>query len=100
MYRQSFEWNDLTETLLIKNSTFIKLNRIQDDEDDDWHTCDPEKNGNMKKKKKKTKRKRKSKLKRKRKSKKKKKKVKKKNVLTLNTLLCMVESSGRALQSR
>jgi hypothetical protein len=61
MYTQSFEWNEITESLLIKDSIFIKSKRIQDNEDDDWGTYDPDKNGHMEKKKKRKKKKRKSK---------------------------------------
>jgi hypothetical protein len=35
-YTQSFEWNGISETLLINNSTFIKMKRPRDKEDDDW----------------------------------------------------------------
>jgi hypothetical protein len=34
-YAQSFEWNEISETLLINNSTFIKMKRLRDNEDDD-----------------------------------------------------------------
>jgi hypothetical protein len=48
-YTKSFEWDEISETLLINNSTFIKMKRIRDNEDDDWGTYDPLKqwqNGN------------------------------------------------------
>jgi hypothetical protein len=40
-YTKSFEWNELSESLLINHSTFIKSKRIRDNEDDDWGSYDP-----------------------------------------------------------
>jgi hypothetical protein len=34
-YTKSFEWDEISETLLINNSTFIKSKRIRDNEDDE-----------------------------------------------------------------
>jgi hypothetical protein len=34
-YTQSFEWNEISKTLLINNSIFIKSKRIRDKEDDE-----------------------------------------------------------------
>jgi hypothetical protein len=42
-YTKSFEWNEISESLLISDSTFIKSKRIRDKEDDDWGTYDPDK---------------------------------------------------------
>jgi hypothetical protein len=42
-YTKSFEWNEISESLLIKDSTIIKMKRIRDKEDDDWGTYDPNK---------------------------------------------------------
>jgi hypothetical protein len=42
-YTQSFDWNEISESLLINDSTFIKSKRIREKEDDDWGTYDPDK---------------------------------------------------------
>jgi hypothetical protein len=34
-YTKSFEWNEISETLLINDSTFIKMKKLRDKEDDD-----------------------------------------------------------------
>jgi hypothetical protein len=47
-YPKSFKLDEISETLLINNSTFIKMKRVRD-KDDDWGTCDLHKqwqNGN------------------------------------------------------
>jgi hypothetical protein len=48
-YAKSFEWNDLSELLLINDSTFIKIKRLREKENDEWGDYYPHKlweNGN------------------------------------------------------